>query len=293
MPIYNGEVYLAKALDSIISQTFEDFELVICDNASTDSTGELCQDYAANDQRIQYHRQIENIGAARNYNDTFFRARGRYFKWAAHDDMIAPSFLESCCAVLEADSSIAIAFSQMREIDSEDNIIRDYDAQIIWQGQTPASRLESLLCAPPSSSYIHRCVPITGLMRAEMLRQTRLIGRFAHADKVALVEMALLGNFVEIPERLFYRRIHPGVSLAANKTPILLNRWFDPKNRARFIAPRSRLFREYIHAVARAPIHIGEKKTCLRSLVWMFRKEWRILGGEIKQALWNMKASQP
>ena len=98
LPVYNGERYLREALDSILGQTFRDFELIICDNASTDETAAICADYAARDPRIRYHRQTHNIGATANFNHTFELARGAYFKWAAHDDVLAPTWLEKCVA---------------------------------------------------------------------------------------------------------------------------------------------------------------------------------------------------
>src|SRR5262245_17750978 len=93
VPVYNGERYLDKALSSILRQDFEDFELIISDNASTDGTAEICKAYADKDRRIRYHRNTSNIGAAPNYNQTFEMARGEYFKWCAHDDICYPTFL--------------------------------------------------------------------------------------------------------------------------------------------------------------------------------------------------------
>src|SRR5690606_6873079 len=86
MPVYNGANYLRCALDSILAQTFQDWELIICDNASTDETQTICEEYAARDPRIKYHRSSRNIGPSANYNRTFELSRGEYFKWAAHDD---------------------------------------------------------------------------------------------------------------------------------------------------------------------------------------------------------------
>ena len=94
-PVYNGERYLAAALDSLLGQTFRDLEVVICDNASTDRTAELCAAYAARDARVRYHRNPTNLGAAPNFNRTFELSRGEYFKWAAHDDVCAPTFSPS------------------------------------------------------------------------------------------------------------------------------------------------------------------------------------------------------
>ena len=86
LPVYNGERFLPQALDSILAQTFEDFELIISDNASTDTTEEICRTYATQDQRIHYHRHEQNRGAAWNFNYIVPLARGEYFKWAADDD---------------------------------------------------------------------------------------------------------------------------------------------------------------------------------------------------------------
>ena len=88
LPVYNGENYLAEAIDSILGQTFTDFELIISDNASTDRTEEICRRYAAEDDRIRYFRHDRNRGASPNYNFTVEKARGEYFKWAAHDDVL-------------------------------------------------------------------------------------------------------------------------------------------------------------------------------------------------------------
>ena len=93
MPVYNGEKYLEEAIQSILAQTYSDFELVISDNASTDKTQEICLEYAARDSRVRYHRNEKNLGAAPNYNRTFELSTGQYFKWADYDDLLAEEFL--------------------------------------------------------------------------------------------------------------------------------------------------------------------------------------------------------
>src|SRR5438270_1690210 len=96
MPVWNGEAFLSEAIESILAQTYGDFELVISDNASTDATAEICRSYAQRDARIRYIRQEKNIGANSNYNGVFRRSSGEYFKWAAHDDVLAPEFIYEC-----------------------------------------------------------------------------------------------------------------------------------------------------------------------------------------------------
>lgn len=293
VPVYNGANFLGDALDSILAQTLEDFEVVISDNASTDETQNICRTYAARDSRIRYHRQTKNLGAARNYNDTFRRSRGRYFRWTAHDDMIAPTFLERCHSRLEDEPGAAVAYARMREVDQDGSTRRDYDASIVWHGETPKTRVESLLCAPLEGSHIHRCVPMAGLFRANVLRRTRLMGGFNSADKVALLEAALLGDFAEVPEYLFYRRIHAGVSLSANPTPKDLARWYDPAARHWIVTPRSRLFAEYARSIARADIPIRDRLACVAPVLRLLGRDWRVFGGEIKNTLLETLTSSP
>src|SRR6185312_14478503 len=93
LPVFNGETFLEDAIRSVLAQKLDDLELILCDNASNDRTAEICRDYEARDPRIHYFRNPRNLGAAANYNLAFTRARGRYFKWLAHDDRMLPSFL--------------------------------------------------------------------------------------------------------------------------------------------------------------------------------------------------------
>ena len=91
---------LQDALDSALSQTFEDFEILISDNASTDSTPEIAAEYCARDSRVRYHRQETNLGAAANFNYVFHHTTGEFFHWSSYDDMLAPEYLEACVAAL-------------------------------------------------------------------------------------------------------------------------------------------------------------------------------------------------
>jgi len=96
MPVFNGENFIKEAIDSILAQTFTDFELIITDNASTDATAAIVAEYVNADPRVQYIHNGKNIGAAANYNVSYNMARGKYMKWCAHDDRISPNFLEEC-----------------------------------------------------------------------------------------------------------------------------------------------------------------------------------------------------
>ena len=88
LPVYNGENFVADAIRCVLSQTFTDWELIISDNASSDRTLSICQEFAAKDSRIRIYQNKRNMGFAPNYNHVFHVSRGRYFKWIAHDDLV-------------------------------------------------------------------------------------------------------------------------------------------------------------------------------------------------------------
>lgn len=102
MPVYNGEKYIREALDSLLSQTFADFELVISDNASSDQTQSICEEYAAKDYRVRYVRQRLNIGAGKNFEYVLDHSSGKYFMWAAHDDVWADNWIEALVSEMRA-----------------------------------------------------------------------------------------------------------------------------------------------------------------------------------------------
>lgn len=106
LPVFNGERYLEGAVRAILEQTFTDFELVVCDNASTDGTADILARLSREDRRIKVHRNPVNIGAAPNWNRVFELSTGRYFKWVAHDDLHEPEFLERTVDVLEQDPGV-------------------------------------------------------------------------------------------------------------------------------------------------------------------------------------------
>ena len=95
MPVYNGDNFIEEAITSILAPDFDDFELIITDNASADRTEEICRAFAAKDDRVRYHRHEKNLGAAPNYNSGYELARGEYIKWCAHDDNISPNYVLS------------------------------------------------------------------------------------------------------------------------------------------------------------------------------------------------------
>lgn len=116
MPVYNGQKFICEAIDSLIAQSYTDFELIISDNASTDLTEVICREYAASDTRIRYIRQTENRGAVANFQFVLDKADGKYFKWLAADDMFGTT--ETLANLVKAlDEGFELAMPDVIEID--------------------------------------------------------------------------------------------------------------------------------------------------------------------------------
>ena len=206
LPVRNGARYLGEAVDSLLKQSYKDFELIISDNASTDQTEEICRDYAAKDPRVRYYRSSQDVGLANNYNYLFMRARGEYFKWAAADDVHEPDYLARCLDVLEHDPAVVLAYAKARFIDENGGPIDKTDPGFDLQSDMALERFRYVIYA---TSWVNA---IFGLIRTKSLANTRLLPRYPGGDYPLLGELALAGKFVEVPDTLFLRRVHPEAS---------------------------------------------------------------------------------
>jgi glycosyltransferase involved in cell wall biosynthesis len=94
LPVFNGEKTIGIAISSLLEQTYSNFELIISNNASTDTTAKICEYFLSIDQRIRYFEQVQNIGAVGNFNFVLQKAAATYFMWAASDDTWEPNWIE-------------------------------------------------------------------------------------------------------------------------------------------------------------------------------------------------------
>lgn len=266
MAVYNGERFLAYTLDSLLAQTYRDFELIICDNCSSDGTEAICRAYAAKDARVRYHRNSTNIGVARNFNLSFSLSRGEYFKYTAGDDFYAPSFLEECVAVLDRRPEVVLCYPKTQLVDEAGASIEDYEDKLDLQFSTPHQRFAKLLW------NIWLCNPVFGLQRASVRRRVRPYGAYPSSDTVFLAELALYGCFVELPQRLFFRRMFE-TSMVKYPSPYDRMRMYDPGNKSRWLFPNWRLFLDHFAAIHRAPLNVLERFFCYSKMhIWLRRR---------------------
>jgi glycosyltransferase involved in cell wall biosynthesis len=260
MPVYNGETYLEGAIQSLLDQTYRDFELIISDNASTDATERICRKFAAQDPRIRYYRNETNIGAAPNHNRVFELSTGEFFKWAAHDDLYPKQMLQRCIEVLEkAPESVGLVYSQAEIINESGVTVGIKSDPIEKRDPRPHLRLARLLF------YIREYNATYGLMRSKVVRQTRLEASFPYSDKVYMAELAMLGELWEIREPLLFLRAHAGRSTFANTDPDALREWYDPSEAKKtvVIPLKTRADLEIVRSALRLPLPWREKVLCV------------------------------
>ncbi len=283
--LYNGERFLEAAIESFLNQTFKDFELIISDNCSTDRSDEICRRYAAQDSRIRYYRNERNMGAGWNVRRVYELATGKYFKQAAHDDMIQPDYLRLCVDALEADESLVLAHSLTRVIDENGQFIENYDDGLRTSSLDPVVRARDLILKG------HRCYPIFGLIRLDALHQLPPQGSYAHSDRVLLLQLGLMGRYYEVPEYLFISTRHSGQSVwtfpertkakgfrltrRAGTLPSM--EWWDPTKARKIVFPEWNVAKEFFLSVARSPLTRWQRTKCYNLVArWMWKYHRRM-----------------
>jgi glycosyltransferase involved in cell wall biosynthesis len=291
IPVYNGEKYLAEALDSLLAQSFREFEIIICDNASTDRTAEISRAYEVKDDRVRYFRNDRNIGAALNFNRTFELSGAPLFHGGACDDLYEPRFLESCVEALDRDSGVVLSHTRTKLIGDEgepllhdpvrDCYIDSYgnvrgtsgdvmrpQAAHIAEAASPEVRFREVLWLMGWS------LPMSGVIRREALLRTSLYRNYSGADKVLLAELALQGRFYEIGEELFAKRMHQGCT-----------HYKTTRERAEHEAkgsggiPQVRMLIDYTTMTFAADLSARQRVHCMLTVIGMARRPqvWRRL----------------
>ena len=267
MPVYNGQPFIAQGIESILSQTFEDFELIISDNASTDNTKQICREYAAKDARVRYYRSDLNRGAAWNHNRVFELARAGYFKWNSADDLCAPEFLARCVAALDQDSTAVMACTDIVVIDEHGKAVGTGIIPVEVASANPHQRFRRNI------RIDHPCQHIYSLIRTKVLRTTDLIGNYDDSDRVLLAHLSLFGRCILIPEPLLFNRDHPGrfsrsyVGWRTREGTA----WFDPSATKRRLFPFWREVKGSWGVIARSPLGLRDRLRCYNAVHWWFR----------------------
>ena len=269
VPVFNGEAFLEDAIRSTLTQKLDDLELILCDNASSDRTADICRDYAARDPRVHYFRNPRNLGAAANYNLAFSHARGRYFKWLAHDDRMTPSYLAKTCRVLEERPDAVLCNTVISYIDSSGTQIGLYDSKL--SGADSYATAERFAWMVLRS---HTCVDFFGLIRREALRGSLLHDTFHGADRALLAQLSLRGRMVQLPAPLLMIREHPNRYTRAQQRSVDRAAWHDSARGGHVSFPTWRLYSEYLKMVRREALTLEERSRCYGVLARWWACNW-------------------
>ena len=269
VPVYNAERFLACALESLLNQSLSDIEVIISDNASTDRTRAICDDFLRRDRRVRYVRQETNVGIPRNWNALVPLARGEFFKWASANDYCASSMLTQCVDVMQADPRVVLCYGQTAFVDEADQPLRVYTGDIdVTEGS-------------PSERFLRVCTELllnsaqSGVIRLETLRRTSLARHYPSGDMTLTEELALHGNIRVLPEVLLFRR--EGANTHTWLLPPLeLQRVLNPQAKSPMKLIRARRHIDRFRSIWRAPIATAEKgraSWCVLKLMHWDREE--------------------
>lgn len=221
VPVYNGAAFLRSTLDSLLAQDYENFEIIISDNASTDGTAAICREYTGKEARIKFFQNPKNLGAIDNFTRVMTLASGKYFMWAADHDLWHPSLLSKAIAVMESDPEVVLCYPRGERIDVHGHSLGLAANCMDTRGMLPRESYVHLLNNISGGDIIY------GVIRLEALRRLEPKVIWG-ADQALLAGLALQGAFAHLPEVLFFWRKIRDESLEYRKMTV--PQTLDPKN---------------------------------------------------------------
>ncbi|MBM4197399.1 MAG: glycosyltransferase family 2 protein [Gammaproteobacteria bacterium] len=264
VPVYNGERYLRETLESLLAQTFREFDLVISDNASTDATPEIASAFARADSRVRYFRNAVNLGVFRNYDLAFSRTDSKYFKWASGNDLCHPEFLEACVSAMEADSRIGLSCPSTMLFEEDPSRGEPYRFDLDFRDADPVKRFSRVIGETRLNNAFN------GVYRSDWLRLTGLNREYRGSDVAVVAAMALRGHIALLPQRFFLRRMTPGAAGAARDSAAR-RQFFVGTSRDVERTPAAYRILHLARAIYTAPLPIT---TSARAWRYMVRHVW-------------------
>lgn len=205
MPVYNGEGRIEKALNSLLSQSFKNFELIISDDNSSDNTANICDEYAAKDARIKFYRQKNNSGLVKNFAFVLNQAKGDYFMWAAQDDWWDENFIRKMVEAMEKNPEYVVAMSHYKIISDSGKITETSLGRHDFTKLSNYRLFRVILSAKDNPIFEY------GLFRTDFLKKlfSRLKPHSIEDTVILMSEAALAGKFYSVPEFLHIKYRNP------------------------------------------------------------------------------------
>jgi glycosyltransferase involved in cell wall biosynthesis/radical SAM superfamily enzyme YgiQ (UPF0313 family)/spore maturation protein CgeB len=280
MAVYNEDKYLSMALESVCSQDYPSIEIIVCDNASTDKTEEICRSFQKRHPHIQYCRKDKNIGDYANGLSIIEKSNGKYFMYAAGHDLWHPTYISRAVHVMETDPDIVLCYARTMRIDADGNPIglakNDWDLR----GMPPVQRLAHLV------NNISGVDPGYGLVRLRDVKS--FISQYPDfvwgQDQVMFAYYSLAGTFAHIPEPLFYWRMTDNENVEVRKKSAPLDN--DPlKGRRMLNMSMTELWRQMgeatLRVINRSELSMPEKLLCKDEVRKCFTRRYGVQWNEV------------
>jgi glycosyltransferase involved in cell wall biosynthesis len=256
LPVYNGERFIGRAIESLLRQDHQDLEIVICDNISNDSTAEIVSRYVANDSRIKFHVNDRNIGQDPNMNRVFELGSGEYFRWMGDDDWLEADYVSKCVAYLEHHPQDIAVSTFIKYYDDDGNeFYAEYEGERL-ESRNAARRFSRMLWLLRADYRYYD--PHYNLYRRSALEKTHLLQFVHRSDGILAAELSLLGPFGHIPECLAHRRRIP----ANYDDHSELGQRNHPGARDELRESLTRLCANFDAVVEAAPLSMTQKAEC-------------------------------
>jgi glycosyltransferase involved in cell wall biosynthesis len=280
VPVYNGERFLRPCLDSLLSQTYRDFVLVISDNASTDRTREICESYVKADARVRYHRNPVNVGLYGNFNLLLGLVRTPYVKLASADDFWAPPMLADAMEQMERDPSLVLCHPRAVLVDEDGGEIRRYEKSLQLMDDDPVVRFRRVL------TELGLVNQLMGVMRTNAVRSMLPLMTQPPADSVFVAELSLHGKIMELPQFQYFRRFHEECSSWDRKSESHQVRLVSSGGTRRVRLATWKYHWGLVRRVLHSPLHPGAKIKLLGFLGRRAAWDRSELLRECRQLLW-------
>ncbi len=264
---YNEEDHLGAALESILAQSYADFEVVIADNASTDATPDIGRQFADRYENVRYFRQPRNVGATLNFHSLVRAAVGRYFVLAGAHDLWSDNYLSALAEALEAQQDAVLAYGRTRWIDGHGRELAKPVSYVDTSDLGVVSRFNITIWANQH--------PLYGMYRTEALQACRTDLQIVANGAILLAELALRGAFVVVPEVTWYRRAVRDDETTEQRMDRYYGMLFDRK-RMRLL-PHWRIPVEHVWAVLRSDLRWPTKLDAFLSCGSVVVLHWRNL----------------
>lgn len=287
LPVYNGAETIERAVNTLLTQTYTNFEIIISDNGSTDETLKILNKLQRIDSRIKVFKNETNKGSIWNFTKVFQESTGEYFMWASHDDHHEVGFIAACVKAMEDNEEAVLCAPNMQMISQDSE-------EVIWISEMHSFMDKRSLCGRYRETLRNfPAVSIYGLYRLSSLAQTHLFPKVIGGDLLLIQELSLLGTFIGVPEVLFTRHgrekwnsIHQDymVFFGRSRKPV----WYSP-----FIF----VFLSQMQQLLRAKVSTGERfqliailiryqlgqfalKVCLKSLKYLLPNRFKLSVGK-------------